>query len=260
MTVYKDRLITDEAPNFERMIKAGIQTELLHTWTALPGIVKSFDATTQTAEIQPAIKQEYINESQARQTRSQPLLINVPVHIPRTSGFAVTLPVAADDEGLIVFCSRCIDSWSQQGGEQPPETNRKHSFSDAIFIPGVFGKPSKLSSYITDGVEMRNAAGDTKITLKDGSIDITAAAITINGTTVTTTAPTITDNATLVDINTTTLDLTATTVIGNAGGTGTIDFTSASLKHNGTNVGDTHTHTQGTDSAGDTEQDTGGPQ
>lgn len=38
-----------------------------------------------------------------------------------------------------------------------------------------------------------------------------------------------------------------------------INFTSGGLTHNGTNIGDTHVHEQGSDSDGDGEQDTDGP-
>ena len=39
-----------------------------------------------------------------------------------------------------------------------------------------------------------------------------------------------------------------------------VDIISATLAHNGTNIGDGHTHSQGNDSDGDIEVDTGGPQ
>lgn len=54
-----------------------------------------------------------------------------------------------------------------------------------------------------------------------------------------------------------TLDDGAITLV--AGGQ-TLTLDSSGLKHNGTNVGDTHVHPQGNDSGGNTEQDTGGPQ
>lgn len=70
------------------------------------------------------------------------------------------------------------------------------------------------------------------------------------------------------------LTLAATGVLGLSGATmsmsaggasmgmsgGTMSINSTGLQHNGTNIGDTHTHPQGSDSGGDTEQDTGGPQ
>lgn len=38
-----------------------------------------------------------------------------------------------------------------------------------------------------------------------------------------------------------------------------VEITSTTLAHNGTNIGNNHIHPQGNDSDGDTEQDTGGP-
>ncbi|MYL22540.1 phage baseplate assembly protein V [Halomonas alkaliantarctica] len=40
---------------------------------------------------------------------------------------------------------------------------------------------------------------------------------------------------------------------------GTVAFNGESVTHNGTNIGDTHQHPQGNDSAGNSQQDTGGP-
>ena len=111
-----------------------------------------------------------------------------------------------------------------------------------------------------------NITGDYIFFDKDGNC-------TINATTQ------ITVNAPIVDVNATdTVTVDATNLIamtspiitlnGNttingtltsASGAGAITLTSATLTHNGTNVGDDHIHSQGNDAHGDVEVDTGGP-
>ena len=54
-----------------------------------------------------------------------------------------------------------------------------------------------------------------------------------------------------ININAPAINLTAT---------GAVAIQSASLTHNGTNVGETHVHAQGPDSRGNTERNTNGPQ
>lgn len=49
-----------------------------------------------------------------------PILPDVPVVFPGGGGFALTFPVAAGDECLVVFASRCIDAWWQSGGVGEP--------------------------------------------------------------------------------------------------------------------------------------------
>ena len=72
--------------------------------------------------------------------------------------------------------------------------------------------------------------------------------IKIEGDTVTTTATNITNNCTSFTVNATTATINANT-----------SFTSSTVDHNGVNIGDTHTHTQGVDSASDIQQNTGVP-
>jgi len=68
-------------------------------------------------------------------------------------------------------------------------------------------------------------------------------------------SPTIELSATTIDLNATTVNITATTtnIAGN------VAITGSTLTHNGVNIGSTHIHSQGPDSAGNTEQDTGVP-
>ena len=88
---------------------------------ALPGNVVSFDAETQTAEIQPAVKLG---------SMTYPLLADVPVFMP------VPFEVHPGDACLVVFSDVDIDAWLETGEAAVPGSARRHSLSDGFAFVG----------------------------------------------------------------------------------------------------------------------------
>ena len=88
---------------------------------ALPGIVVSFDAERQTAEVQPAVKLGSMN---------YPVLSDVPVFMP------VPFEVNPGDPCLVIFADCDIDAWFESGDTEVPESNRMHSLSDGFAFVG----------------------------------------------------------------------------------------------------------------------------
>ena len=96
---------------------------------ALPGIVESFDANTQTASIRPALR------SRVGQAVVQlPLLTDVPVFIPGSERNNWT--VEAGDSCLLIFSDACIDGWFETGSAALPPSGRQHDLSDAFAFVG----------------------------------------------------------------------------------------------------------------------------
>lgn len=153
-------------------------------WTAIPGIIQSVDFTKMTCTVQPAVQGEVQDETGATQNVNYPLLADVPIVFPGCAGFIITLPLAQGDEVLVVFSSRCIDSWWQSGGvNNRPLEARMHDLSDGFAIPGPRSVPNiPAGSISTTGMEIRNAAGNSKIQMSaDGKIRITASEVDITG-------------------------------------------------------------------------------
>ena len=88
---------------------------------ALPGIVVSFDAERQTAEVQPAVKPGSMN---------YPVLSDVPVFMP------VPFEVRPGDACLVVFSDIDIDAWFETGEPQELKSARKHALSDGFAFVG----------------------------------------------------------------------------------------------------------------------------
>jgi len=146
----------------QRAAMRGFQATI---WTALPGIIQSFDASKMTATVQPAIKAQQRSPKGEWSDVTLPLLLDVPVIFPSGGGFALTVPLKKDDEGIVVFASRCIDSWWQSGGVQTQAELRMHDLSDGMFIPGLFSQPNKLADFNAEYPELRNKDATIKLTM-----------------------------------------------------------------------------------------------
>lgn len=144
-------------------------------WTAMPGIVQAVDFTKMVLKVQPSIKGMIQNEDGSLQSVNYPLLINVPIVFPSAGGFTITFPVKVNDEVLVVFASRCIDSWWQSGGIGEPMEARMHDLSDGFAIPGPKSLPNAISGISSTGVQIRNDAGTSYVEIAaDGKIKLVA--------------------------------------------------------------------------------------
>ena len=91
---------------------AALKREILSSLhCAMPGTVESFAADTQTASVRPVLKRNGI---------LLPLIRDVPVFFPGTRESAVTWPVSAGDECLLVFADFDIDRWFESGEAGEP--------------------------------------------------------------------------------------------------------------------------------------------
>lgn len=168
----------------EEGLRAALDGRQAAMWTAMPGIVQSFDGAKQTCTVQPAIQGRRTLQDNSIQLINMPLLLDCPVHFPRGGGAVLTFPVAAGDECLVVFSSRCIDAWWQSGGVQAPASQRMHDLSDGFAIVGFSSVPNAILDLSTTTTQLRSEDGETVIDLDpDGQIVTLTApgGIVING-------------------------------------------------------------------------------
>lgn len=136
-----------------------INGHLASLWTALPGIIQSFNAQEMTCEVQPAIQGKVRNEDGSIALVNLPLLLDCPVIFPRGGGCSLTFPIRQGDECLVIFSARAIDLWWQSGGVQPPVEVRMHDLSDGFVLPGPYSQPQVLPSVSTSAVQLRSDDG-----------------------------------------------------------------------------------------------------
>ena len=115
-------------------IDALIKRRMLDIHTSMPGIVQTYDAVTQTAEVTIAMNRTKVDG----ETVDAIKLPNVRVMFQGSSRFQNRFPLVAGDTVLLVFHERDVDSWRADGTIGTPQTNRKFSLSDVVAIPGYF--------------------------------------------------------------------------------------------------------------------------
>lgn len=142
-------------------------------WTALPGIVESFDPEVQTCSIRPAVQARLQDRAGNYRWATITLLEDVPVIFPSGGGFTMTYPIEQGDEALVILSKQCIDGWFQSGAAQqsvvPPDL-RMHSLSDGFAIIGPKSKPRALAGFSTDTVQLRSDDGEVYVELAAGHI------------------------------------------------------------------------------------------
>lgn len=164
---------TDNPVEAMRAAQQGMQAEL---WTALPGIIESYDPDRQTCSVQPAIRGKVESPGGAVASTALPLLVDVPVIFPSGGGMTFTFPVAPGDDCLVVFACRCIDAWWQSGGVQEPLAARMHDLSDGFAIVGPRSQPRKLADVSATEAQIRNDAGNLVMSFDPASGGITVKA------------------------------------------------------------------------------------
>jgi hypothetical protein len=162
----------------------GIQSALdgrqQQMWTAIPGIVAGRNGNN--VSVNPSIQARLVNQKGVFSNVNLPQLINVPLVMPGGGGFGITFPVNPGDEVLVVFASRCIDGWWQNGGIQPQVEVRMHDLSDGFAFPAPMSNPKALGGISNDSAQIRNANGGAFIELgPSGAVNVhTGGNVTIN--------------------------------------------------------------------------------
>lgn len=152
-------------------------------WSSMPGIIQSVDFEKQTCVVQIAITMtvQDIETGATTQQKISPLL-DCPMFFPHGGSMSITFPVAAGDECLVCFASRCIDGWWQNGGVQPQALFRMHDLSDGFAFIGFRSNSKVVSGISSTNLQIRSADGNTKIDVSPtGHITVKSVGITLDG-------------------------------------------------------------------------------
>lgn len=164
------RGLLNDTEETQRLILDGRQSTM---WTAMPCAVTKVNLASMTISAQPLIQGTITDENNVTTYVNLPILEDVPLVFPSAGGFLLTLPIQIGDEVLVVFGSRCIDSWWQSGGIGQPIETRMHDLSDGFAIPGPRSQPNVAASISSTGAQLRNLAGTTYLEISaDGKIKL----------------------------------------------------------------------------------------
>jgi len=170
----------------------------------LPATVVSYDDAANRAVIKPVVMVGTTDGGKV--SRAQ--VPNIPVFRFGGGGFFMRFPIKPGDLGWLKANDRDVSLIFQRGGgEDWPNTERMHKFSDAMFFPDTF-KEWVISGENADKAIWQSLDGTVCIALGDDSIKQSVGGVSIE--------------ITAAGIN----------MVSPPG----------TLRHNGINVGDTHRH------------------
>ena len=167
MSNYKEKLNSEYDA-----IQSGIKSNQAALWTALPGIIQSFNVGAVTAEVQPAIMGIVAEPDGSNKAVKLPLLLDCPVVFPRGGGCTLTFPINPGDECLVIFSARCIDAWWQSGGIQFPMELRMHDLSDGFVMVGPMSQAKKIGNISTTAVQLRSDDGAAFVEINPSSKNV----------------------------------------------------------------------------------------
>lgn len=112
---------------------------------SMPGRIKSYDASTQLAEVECLLNPTLMT-AEGEETIVIGVISNVPIEFPSGGGYFISFPLAAGDPVKLTFHDYSLDVWMQRGGVVDVKDLRSHHQSDASAYPGLRAKPEKLTS------------------------------------------------------------------------------------------------------------------
>lgn len=150
------------------VVQTGVEAGLKRMRCACPGIVQSWDAVHQTVSVKLALKEVMAIEGE-RSEIEIPMLVDVPVVMPRAGGYCLLMTPKFGDECLVVFSDMCIDAWYQSGGIQSQAEFRRHDLSDGFAILGCWSQVRK-PEYPTSGLRLQNDEGTAYVAIDESGV------------------------------------------------------------------------------------------
>lgn len=154
-------------------IQAALDGRQADIWTALPAVVQEFSAAKIVVSAQPTIQAQVRQPNGTWVDTTLPLCVNCPIKFPGGGGYVLTFPLKKGDEGVLVFASRCIDAWWQNGGIQKQAELRMHDLSDGFFFPsGGMSQPNIPANVSETATTLRSKDGHDLISIEPGIIKL----------------------------------------------------------------------------------------
>lgn len=144
----------------------------------LPAVVTAVDRDAGRVSVKPLVMAGTAEGGKV----ARPVVSNIPIMTMGAGGIYASFPVKVGDQGFVFSASRDTSLFYQSnGGEDWPNTERIHSFSDGGFLPLKLFDFSIAGGVLSDGFSLQTDTGSTFVTLKDGEIQLNAAFIKIVG-------------------------------------------------------------------------------
>ena len=154
----------------EEALRVALEGFGANLWTAIPGIVLSYNAAQGTVSVQPSIQSLITAPDGTSTYQDVAPLTNIPVVFMGGGAFVATFPIQAGDEALIILADRCIDAWWQSGGVQGQAEPRMHDIHDGFALIGPRSLARSIPNLSTTTAQFRTLDGSAYYELAPGGV------------------------------------------------------------------------------------------
>ncbi len=165
---------------------------LQNTDDMLPAKIIAYDRATNRAQVQPLIVMVTTDNQQLQRAQ----IASVPVLQIGGGNFVFSVPLQTGDLGWIKANDRDISLFKKTYEQSPPNTQRKHKFSDAVFIPDSFMRDVVINEEDEGNLVIQTINGSVRIALWPDKVKITAPAIILDTPTTTCTGDLVVEGET----------------------------------------------------------------
>lgn len=153
-------MTTSRTPTLAEVIRRAIEKRVERIHVAIPGIIETYDAATQTADVRIAVNRLEELDDGTEVEEEFPIIPDVPVAFPRAGDFYVSFPLKKGNSVLLIFCERSIDNWlAGDGGVVDPDVFQTHDLVDAVAYPGIYPETKALKNNEDAGITMGHDSG-----------------------------------------------------------------------------------------------------
>ena len=145
----------------EKFFDSLLENKLEDLHTAILVKVVEYDPELQKVNVKPILKKMDGEE--------YPMILNVPIAIPNTEKFYITMPYKKGDWGFVVFSERDFEDSIYSGDEQEIGHTRKHDITDAVFIGGIKPFSEELEHSNDEDIVIAHKEKKCKIFIKENA-------------------------------------------------------------------------------------------
>ena len=163
----------------DELINRAVRKAMRETRVSMPARIVSYDAGARRARVQ--LLQP--DRTEDGKTVAQPVITDVPVFMPIGGGASITTPIGGGDTGIVIFADQDIGGWVADGDTSPPDSGRRHSMSDAMFMPGDGRSAADADNVVISfgGASITLDPGGGVTIVAPGGVEITSPTLTHNG-------------------------------------------------------------------------------
>jgi len=156
------------------MVRGLLDKHLSSVDDMLPARVVSYDRATNRAVVAPLVK--VLTTDGQQLTRAT--VASVPVMMFGGGGVALSFNLVAGDLGWIKANDRDLSIFLRQYADSPPNTFRKHSFQDAVFIPEVM-HGLQLAPGDGQNAVLQTLNGEVRVSIYSDRVKLSAGALSV---------------------------------------------------------------------------------